>query len=100
MNNRDKALNLLGLATKAGKLKTGESTVLESIKHSQAKLVIVASDASENTKKTFKNKCEFYNVKLYTGFTRDDISKAIGKNRTSCSLVDNGFTKSFNQLIN
>jgi ribosomal protein L7Ae/L30e/S12e/gadd45 len=98
MINKEKALNLLGLAMKAGKLKTGEGATLDAIRSTRAKLVIMASDASPNTQKIFNDKCESYDVPLFSGFTQEEISRAIGKNRTNCALIDSGFVKSFNQL--
>ena len=49
-NNR--VLSLIGLATKAGKTVSGE---FSTEKTGKGLLVIVAEDASENTKKKFRN---------------------------------------------
>mgnify|MGYP002757032804 FL=1 len=43
-----KIFNLLGLAMRAGKIKSGESVILNELKKKQIKLVILASDASSN----------------------------------------------------
>lgn len=43
-----KIFNLLGLAMRAGKIKSGESVILNELKKNQIKLVILASDASSN----------------------------------------------------
>ena len=51
----DKVLSYLGLATKAGKIQSGEFSTEKSVKCGKAALVIVAEDASDNTKKKFKN---------------------------------------------
>ena len=48
-NNR--VLSLIGLATKAGKTVSGEFSTEKSVKTGKGLLVIVAEDASENTKK-------------------------------------------------
>jgi ribosomal protein L7Ae-like RNA K-turn-binding protein len=53
MTNKDKFLNLLGLATKAGKLISGDETTLKGVRSGKPKLVIVATDASEATIKKF-----------------------------------------------
>ena len=50
---RDKVLSLIGLAMKAGQVVSGEFSVEKCIKSGKAKLVIIATDASENTKKKF-----------------------------------------------
>ena len=57
-NNR--VLSLIGLATKAGKTVSGEFSTEKSVKTGKGLLVIVAEDASENTKKKFRNMCSFY----------------------------------------
>ena len=46
----DKVYSLLGLAKKAGQLLSGDDTCERTIKSGKAVLVIVAGDASENTK--------------------------------------------------
>ena len=57
---QDKALSLIGLATKAGKTVSGEFMTEREAKARRAYLVIVAGDASENTKKNFRNMCEYH----------------------------------------
>ena len=53
MSKRDKVLSLIGLAMKAGKCVSGETMTESETKSGKAKFVIVAGDASENTKKKF-----------------------------------------------
>ena len=60
-----KALSLVSLATKAGKTASGEFCTEKEVKTGMAELVIVAEDASANTKKKFKNMCDFYEVPIY-----------------------------------
>lgn len=99
MNNKQKALNLLGLAIRARQLESGSPTVLDAIRKQRAKLVIIAEDASPNTKKQFLDKCDFYKIPPYVMFSKDEISKAIGKERTVCAFTDNGFAQSFKKLL-
>ena len=61
----DKILSMIGLATKAGKIVSGEFSTEQSVKRGRALMVIISSDASENTKKKFTNMCSFYKVPLY-----------------------------------
>ena len=49
----DRVLSLLSLATKAGKTAGGEALVEKAVKQGKASLVIISSEASENTKKKF-----------------------------------------------
>lgn len=53
--------SLLGLAMRARKLATGESA-LKAVQSQQAHLVFIASDASDNTKKKYIDKCTYYHV--------------------------------------
>ena len=50
MQNKQKTLNLLGLAQKAGKLATGFDAVKISLSKNQAKLIFIGNDVSQNTK--------------------------------------------------
>lgn len=52
--SKEQILNFLGLAMRARKVKSGESVLLTEIKKNNIKLVIMASDASENTVKEYK----------------------------------------------
>ena len=61
---QSKALSLIGLATKAGKTVSGEFSTEKEVKSKRAALVIVADDASDNTKKKFKNMCDYYHVPI------------------------------------
>ena len=56
--NQNKILSLIGLATKAGRTVSGEFSTEKEVKSGRAALVIVADDASDNTKKKFKNMCD------------------------------------------
>nr|MCR5596597.1 ribosomal L7Ae/L30e/S12e/Gadd45 family protein [Lachnospiraceae bacterium] len=56
---------LLSLAAKGGRVCSGETAVLNAIKNGSAALVIISSDASDNTKKKFKDKCTYYEVPVY-----------------------------------
>mgnify|MGYP000355684002 FL=1 len=62
---QDKVLSLIGLATKAGQTASGEFMTEREVKTGRAALVIVAGDSSDNTKKKFRDMCEFYKVPIY-----------------------------------
>ena len=76
--NKQKALNMLGLAMRAGKLITGEEMTLKEIRQQRAALVLVASDAGKNTQKKIKDKSSYYEIPLLDTFSADEISSAIG----------------------
>src|SRR5699024_624011 len=99
MDNKAKSLNLLALALRARRLVSGTPTVLANIRNQKAQLVIIADDASANTKKQFLDKCDYYKIPSYIIFSKDEISQAIGKERTVCAFTDNGFAQSFKKLL-
>ena len=49
----DRALNMISMAMKAGRLVSGEFACEQAIKEGSGVLCIVAKDASDNTKKSF-----------------------------------------------
>ncbi len=88
---QDKVLSMISLATKAGKTVSGEFSVEKAVKEKKAVLVIVSSEASENTKKMFKNMCDYYKVPLYFYGTKEALGHFIGKEyRASLALTDTG----------
>ncbi|WP_145318839.1 YlxQ family RNA-binding protein [Paenibacillus xylanexedens] len=95
-----KTLSYLGLAMRAGKLVTGEEIVLKAIRSSEAKMVIVAGDASANTQKKFRDKCGTYKVPLLIGFDRDNLGSSIGKDtRVVLAVTDRGFAKMISKQV-
>ncbi len=89
-----KVLSMISLATKAGKTVSGEFCTEKEVKCCRAELVIVAQDASENTKKKFQNMCEFYEVPIYFYGDKDTLGHAMGKEfRASLAVTDHGFAK-------
>lgn len=87
-------LNYIGLANKAGKVITGEDNIIQHIKKEQVYLVVIAEDASSNTKKKYHDKCSFYQVQCIEKGTVDELSHAIGKvNRVAIGICDVGFKK-------
>ena len=93
-----KVLNLLGLATRAGKTISGEELVVKSLK--SINVVFLASDAGPNTTKKVTTKCNTQNIALIRLFDRNQISKAIGKdNRVVCGVKDQGFADAMLKLL-
>ena len=97
----NKALSLISLATKAGKTASGEFCTEKEVKTGKAALVIVADDASDNTKQKFKNMCEFYEVPIYFYGDKDTLGHAMGKEfRASLAVTDAGFAKGIIKHLN
>lgn len=82
--------NTLGLANRARKLVSGES-IIKAIENKKAYLVFIAEDASENTKKKYIDKCNYYGVDYVVYGDSDTLSKAIGKSRVAVAIIESGF---------
>lgn len=96
----NKIYSMLGLCQKAGKLVSGEFSVENAIKGGKACLVLVSSDASENTKKKFRDKCDYYGVPITEFGVKERLGSAIGKEvRTSVAITDSGFAKSLQEKL-
>ncbi len=92
---RDNILSVLGLAKAGGNLVSGGFSTEDSIRKGTAFLVIVAEDASDNTKKLFTNKCMFYGIPIVLFSNKQEIGKALGyEMRTSLAVTDEGIAKS------
>ncbi len=92
--SQSKVLSLISLATKAGKTVSGEFCTEKEVKSGRAAAVVVAGDASENTKKKFSNMCDFYKVPIYFYADKDALGHAMGKEfRASLAILDEGFAK-------
>lgn len=93
MINKRKVFGLLGLAAKAGKVQSGEFSTEKSIKSGRACLVLVSEEASENTKKMFRNMCTYYKVPYYEFGSKEELGHAAGKEmRASLAVQDIGFS--------
>lgn len=86
-----KVFSYIGLAAKAGKIASGEFMTENAVKEGKANLIIVAEDASNNTKKMFFNMCTYYEVPIYFFGEKTNLGHAIGKEfRASLALLDKG----------
>ncbi len=101
MGNRQKILNLIGLATKAGKTASGEFSTEKAVKTGRAYLVVVSEEASGNTKKMFANMCTYYKVPICYFGKKDELGHAMGKEmRASLAVVDEGLAKAIVKQMN
>ena len=90
----DRILSLLGLSARSRNLVSGEFSTEKAVKAGKAELVIVSSDASDNTKKLFSDKCRFYGIPFYLSGTKAELGRAIGKEiRSSVAVMDKGLAE-------
>lgn len=91
----DKILNLIGLAKKAGRLAVGEEPTGAAARARDARLILVAADAAENSIRRVRHfadagQCLWCRI----GADKDALGRAVG--RTSCAMVavmDIGFAE-------
>ena len=97
---KEKMLGYLGMATRAGKLVTGYNTCLDMIPRGKLKLVILAEDVGENTRKKLQDKCDSYEVPLHIGAGAEEMSRATGKiDKGVFGIMDKGFAESIIKAI-
>lgn len=88
---QNKIYSLLGLAQRGGHADSGGFMVENSIKSGKACLVIIASDASENTRKKFGDMCAYRQIPIMFYGTGEELGHAIGKEmRVSIAVTDHG----------
>lgn len=96
----DRIYSFLGLATKAGKLVSGDETCERALNRSLASLVIVAEDASHNTKKKFTDACNYRNIAIRVFGQKEMLGKFTGKNiRSVVAILDKSFSKRLMEMI-
>lgn len=100
MTNKDKLLNFIGIAKRAGKITTGEDVLLGAIRKRKIKFLIIAADSGKASFKKFTDKANYYAIDTNTVLTKEDISKAIGVPRTIIGITDNGFAKRLKEMTN
>lgn len=82
----DKALNYLSLARKAGRIELGEEPVGSAARAQKARLVLVASDASDHTWRRAKSFVAGTGQQcIKVPFTKDELGMAVG--RTSLAIA-------------
>ncbi|MBM7701905.1 YlxQ family RNA-binding protein [Metabacillus iocasae] len=90
--NDERWRSFLGLANRARKIISGEELVVKEVRRQNAKLVILAKDASANTLKKVTDKCTYYNVQVKFVEDRYVLGQAIGKEaRVVVAVLDDGF---------
>ena len=96
----NKAYGMIGMAMKAGTLVSGEFATEKAVKSGKAALVIVSESASENTKKKFRNMCDYYQVPICFFGEKEELGHAIGKQfRASLAVTDEGLAKAIKKNL-
>lgn len=97
----DKLLGMIGLSRRAGKVSVGADRCTNSIKNGNAKLVLLADDASKNTKKEIKNSCVYYNIRCIEYSDKLTLGNSVGIGECgTLSVNDDNFAKAILDRFN
>lgn len=100
MPGKDKVLSMLGLATRSRNVVSGGFATEQAVKSGKACLVIIAEDASGNTRKKYSNMCDFYRVPCVFHGTKNVLGHSMGKEeRSILALTDEGFADSIQKHL-
>jgi len=90
----------LSLCMKAGMLKTGNFASEHAMRAKEARLIILAGDASDNTLKKFINKAYYYKIPVYICGCISDLSHMTGVvNRAVFAVTDSGFAANIEKRL-
>ena len=74
---------------KAGKVESGGFCTEKAVKSGSARLVIISSGASENTRKKFADMCEYRKIPWYVFGEKEELGHAMGKEfRATLAITD------------
>ena len=95
-----KALSMLGMSFKAGKLALGESAARKALLSGKAELVIFAADCADNTRKKLELLCKEQNTPIIIFSVKENLGKALGKDgKAVLALTDKGFAEAVKKII-
>lgn len=101
MDNKQRALNYLGLARRGGNLAIGEEPVAIACRSSRARLLVLASDAAEHTVRRARSFTQ--NGKppvVRSTFTKEELGNALGCNACAMTaLTDVALALAFVQAL-
>ena len=82
----DSALRLLGIAFKAGRLAVGEEPVAASARAKQARVILLAADAADNSVRRAAHFAQAWGAPMaITPWTKAQLGRAVG--RSSCAML-------------
>ena len=84
-----KTLGFIGILRRAGKITIGCDPVCDSVARGKTKLVLMAEDISENTKKAVLRRTEEYSPHIYIiKCSKSELSNAVGRQAAVISVDD------------
>ena len=94
----DRALNMLGLCARAGKLVTGEKAVVQAVRSGACHVVLLDGGVAKNGDKAVAQACESHGVPLLRA-EPGRLGEAIGRpGRMAAGVTDPGMAKRIMEL--
>ena len=92
--------NLLSMAQRAGRVASGAFAAEKAVKEHKACLLLMAEDASEETKRNYQILADRYDIPYQEALTRDTLGQCLGKEyRAVAAVLDEGFAKKLCELM-
>ena len=96
----NKALSLLTICRKAGKLEIGMDPVKDACNSYKAKCVLVSLDISPKSLKEVKFVCSDKNIPIFQlDSGTEDVWAALGRKSVVLGVCDKGFAKKLSQML-
>ena len=92
-------INTIRICIKAKKISIGE-TMLYDIRSNKAKVVVIATDAGEASKKKVKDKCKSFEVKCIEMLTKQDLAILFNKDISGFAITDENLANKFIENLN
>ncbi|MDF2948053.1 MAG: hypothetical protein K0R07_63 [Sedimentibacter sp.] len=83
----NKIYSMLGIARKGGNISIGYDVTCLDVKDNKSKLVLIATDASDKTKKNVQFICDKYETKYIEYGEKEILGKSLGKKMVSVISV-------------
>ena len=100
MDTTTRITNLLSMAQRAGRIVSGAFATEKAVKERKARLLLIATDASEETKQNYQILADRYAIPCQEALTRDVLGSCLGKEyRAVAALLDEGFAKKLCTLL-
>ena len=97
----DQVFKLLGLANRARKLTLGMTATLQSIRRGKLKLLIVATDCSENARSKIQFAAQQSQIIILNFGTKDELGRYLGRNEVGIiGVEDSGFANALQKILN
>ena len=95
-----KIKGLLSMAQRAGQVVSGDFAAQKALATGKVKLILLATDAAEDTKKMYTRLAARHEVKLCECLTKEELGRCLGKEyRAVAVLLDRGFSEASGKRI-